>query len=371
MKILERLFRKEPSREDRLRETLAFYQQGFARCDGCKGLIPNARLPPLRLHKCPACGTLFFVAAELEGWVVCQPLATGGEGCVHLACRPHDAREKAAVKLLWRKPTTTEEEVERFLHEAEIGQIFGAHPNLMQVYECGYLEDGAFIITQFVEGPTLDELTDKHRDGLLPELCLYYLLDIVSALEHILQYGYVYRDLNLHNIVVRDPGFAVLLDYGLCLPREEALTRREGKIFGTPLFVPPERCLRMDEDHRSDIYSLGMVFYHILTGRPYFSSQEVEQVIKGHLRHLRAPTSAKMPHADPELVKLVDGMIKQNRDERIASYQDIRSKIGPLLERYQAYPTRDSLLKLRRQHYREWLAATSPNPPTNSAHPRA
>lgn len=351
MKFLQKLFQNRDNWTlDRCLESFA---QGYALCEACKATIPVAGHVPGALEPCPVCQALFFVPMTLEGWVVCRPLGSGGEGGVYLAALPQNPERRAAVKILHHDRDQDASAVAMFLREAEIGASFGNHPRLMQVYAYGNMENGAYMISQLEEGVTLHELLSSRPQGLPPEECLYYTIDLVEALEHIYDAGFIYRDMNLRNVIILHDGFASLIDYGLCMTHEEAWENRDGKVFGTPLFIPPERCLKQGEDYRSDIYSLGMVVFCMVTGHPYFSPTELEQVIKGHLRSLRVPTSAKMPHTDPELVNLTDKMIRRDRDERYQSYDEIREAIYPILGRYRQFRTDNAHIKMRRKRFHE------------------
>jgi len=112
-----------------------------------------------------------FYARRLDGWVVCKPLGIGGQGSVYHACSRQDSKLKVAVKILWKNKKTSNSDtaIENFIREASIGRSFGVHPHLMQVHGYGYMEDGAFMITQFVEGIPFYDMLASYPHGLPPE----------------------------------------------------------------------------------------------------------------------------------------------------------------------------------------------------------
>lgn len=329
------------------------FEHGQCRCANCRKKVSLADLPPLTLQPCPHCGCLLFVPADLDGWLVLCPIGSGGMGSVYLACYRAQPTQSATAKILRRSEKVGEEALVRLTDEAAIGASFGAHPNLAQVYGYGRLEDGAFMIMETIDGLTLlDRIAQHAQRGLPEETVLYYALDIVSALEHIYDCGYVYRDLNPSNVIVQEDGVARLVDYGLCLTHDEAWERRDGPIFGTPLYIAPERCLRTGEDFRSDIYSLGMVCFYALKGDPFFSPTEVMKVIEGHLRLLRTQTKTKMAGCHPGLVDVVDLMIKREPEERFQTYDAIRHAMRPVLEDLWRTDPPDAATRARRKAYR-------------------
>lgn len=332
-----------------LKACLLHFSHGQVKCDGCGTLTSLETFQPLTMGTCPKCGVLIFIPVDLDGWVVCKPVGVGGQASVYVACKPDDPRNKVAVKILWKQSETPAGAVEDFLREAAIGKSFGSHPNLMQVHDYGYLDDGAFIITQFVEGTSIYDALADCPNGLQPELCLYYALDVIEGLRHIHECGYIYRDLTPRNIIIGPDGIARLIDFGLCKTHDDAWEGRPATVLGTPMFVSPERLRREGEDLRSDIYSLGMVLFLALTGKPYFPPTEQRTVVKDHLRFVRVPTAVKMKGFDDAIVSMVDGMIKQEVEARFQNYDEIRNAIQPILEKFAQVTTKDPILKLRRK----------------------
>jgi serine/threonine protein kinase len=328
------------------------YDQGYTLCSKCRFRMDFTNCVPLSMEQCPKCGDLVFVPVEIEGWWITRPLGAGGFGSVYLGRHRENPEIKAAVKVLQRAEHINDEILESFMREAEIGYSFGQHPNLAQIYSYGYLEDNAFMIMEFIEGIRLIEYTAS-RGGKIPiEETLYYLLDLVSALEFVYDNGYLYRDMKPENIIIRkDNGLATIIDYGLTATFDKAIEDAKGPIIGSALFMPPERYLRLGEDHRGDIYSLGMVLYYTVMGSYFFSRTEIKTVARGHTRRLRIKTKSRMPDCDENLVELVDMMIRRNREERVQTYEELRGLIYGVLGQYQERSSKDPVIQRRRQHF--------------------
>ena len=304
------------------------------------------------MAKCPKCGDLVFVPLKIDEWWTMEPVGAGGFGSIYLGRTLENPKLKAAIKVMQRSEHIDQTAVDRFLREAEIGYSFDPHPHLAETYGYGEMEDGApFMIMDFIEGERLNEYI-AIRERIPPEECLYYALDLVSALEYIWNSGYVYRDMKPENIIIKKDGLAAIIDFGLCMKREEAAMRTEStQIAGSALFMPPERCFRVGEDCRSDMYSLGMVLYYALIGDSFFSRTEVRTAVRAHTMKLRIQTHSRMHGFDQSLVDLVDKMIRREKEERYESYDELRQAIFTVLAFYQQARTSDPVLLKRRRHF--------------------
>ena len=335
-----------------VRREIERYERGLVACEKCRRTASLADFPALSLQKCPACGDLLVVPMKVADWWVTRPLGAGGAGCVYLARQADEPSAKAAVKVLRRSAQGAEAEVAALMREAEIGHGFGSHPHLARIHDYGQWEDNTFVIMEYVEGTRLDDIMDRHVTRMGPEEAMYYAFDVLSALEHMYAHGYVYRDLKPQNVIIKPDGFAALIDYGLCMTIEESRRQTQGPILGSPLYMAPERSLALGEDARSDMYSLGMVLFHMLTGDSYFSSTAVGEVVEGHTRRVRMPIGSKMPGFDPDLAGLVDRLIRRTRRERFSSYAELREAMEAVRNKLAKGLSRSAFIRKRRRHWR-------------------
>ena len=188
-------------------------------------------------------------------------LGRGGSGIVYLAVDETLHRD-VAIKAL--SPDLANAEVmKRFRAEATILAKLN-HPHIATIYELVRADDDLLMVMEFVRGETLDRLSQ--RIGPIPPDRAAYLIDrILSALEHAHRAGVVHRDMKPANVMVTDGGGVKIMDFGIARVRGAEQMTVDGRLMGTPAYMPPEQVLGQDVDGRADLYSVGVLFYRLLT----------------------------------------------------------------------------------------------------------
>ncbi len=198
----------------------------------------------------------------------------------------------------------------RFVEEyALLEQI--CHPNVLQIYDQGVTDDALFIVMEYLPGGTLKHQIGK--EGMASELALRILREVVLALAEVHRTGIIHCDIKPENILLRDDGTAVLSDFGVA--RRVIKARHAGNVssvVGTPYFMSPEQVLGENEDERTDIYSMGAVFYNMLTGEKPYLGDTLEEIMQ---KHLKAPVP-QLPQQHQHLQPLLDRMMAKDKELR-------------------------------------------------------
>ncbi|HEY9233190.1 MAG TPA: protein kinase, partial [Blastocatellia bacterium] len=264
-----------------------------------------------------------------------RQIGRGGMGEVYLA-RDTRLDRPVAIKLLPASFNHDSDRVRRFQQEARAASLLN-HPNIVTIHEIGESAGRRFIVSEFVEGKTLRALLRPSR------LALDQTLDIViqtaSALDTAHQAGIIHRDVKPENLMVRNDGYVKVLDFGLAKltgqapgsRHEEAgeLSTETGTVMGTVKYMSPEQARGLKVDPRTDIFSLGVVLYEMLTGRAPFDGETPSHTIVAILERQPPPLSDYVPDAPGQLRRVID---KALRKEREARYQTISEMSGDLLE---------------------------------------
>lgn len=298
------------------------WDKGLLPCSSCRKKLPINEMQPLQLQNCPHCSRPYFAPKKIADYFLYEPAGGGGMGSVYKAVSENFPGQLLAVKVLSRQERGNPPNIHALLNEAAVSAHFRDNEFIASCLDSGYADDEYFTVMDYVSGERLDKRIERLNQLPVQEV-VPMALHLLAAEQHIYVRGYLFRDLKPENIIICPNGYAILLDFGLCITREQALNPTDEFISGSPYYLPPERLLGNSEDAYSELYSLGMVMFHALTGRTYYDADELDSLAQRHLSKLRVSSAAKLEGIYPELASLMEGMIRQQPSERPQSFQEV------------------------------------------------
>ena len=252
---------------------------------------------------------------------IVRPLGDGGMARVYLA---HDEvlDRDVALKVLWEYFASDEEFVDRFKREARSAASL-SHPNIVQVYDRGETENGtAYMAMEYVPGGTLKERIS--REGpLSPAGAAGMAIQISEALAAAHERGVIHRDIKPHNVLLSESGEAKVTDFGIARAAAATTATRTGRVLGTAGYMSPEQALGERVDLRSDLYSLGVVLFEMLTGRLPFRGESPITVSMKHVNEAPPPPNEIRPELPEGVNALVLKLLAKNPDDRYADAWDL------------------------------------------------
>jgi eukaryotic-like serine/threonine-protein kinase len=272
-----------------------------------------------------------LVGQEIGNYQVEKLLGAGGMGEVYLA-RDIKLGRLVALKVLPLPFVVDGDRLSRFRREARALSALN-HPNLVTIYEVGEDKGFHFIAMELVEGKILSSFRDK--------LTLKELLPIVAQVAEALgaahQAGIIHRDVKPDNVMVRPDGYAKVLDFGLVkltevksAPGVTAHTQL-GVAMGTLAYMSPEQAAGEAVDHRTDIWSLGVVLYELATGQKPFSAETRQATINAILSMPPTPVTTIVPSLPPDLDRIINKALDKDRELRYQTASDFRADLRRLL----------------------------------------
>jgi serine/threonine-protein kinase len=247
---------------------------------------------------------------------IVREIGRGGMGVVFLA-RDIALHRLVAIKVLRYEYASSEEHRERFRREARMTARL-SHASIVPVYTFGEQGECVYIVMKYVHGQSLAER--MRRERRLPAAEVQRILrELAEALDSAHRDGVIHRDLKAENILLEGgTGRAMLTDFGVALQRSLDPVRKDAsKAFGTPHYMSPEQAAgELDIDGRSDIYSLGVLGYYMLTGKLPFDAKTFEGLAAKHIAEAPASLAELAKKAPEELVAIVERCLAKQREER-------------------------------------------------------
>ena len=285
----------------------------------------------------PTPASTSLVGQTLGSYTVIKELGQGGMGCVYLAEHALIGR-KAAIKVLNADTASDPEAVSRFFIEARaVNDI--RHPNIVEVTDFGQFGPHHCIVMEYLEGETLAARLSRIRVFDEPSV-IRTMKQCTSALSAAHDQSLVHRDIKPENIFLRShpdyPDFVKLLDFGIAklLGNDSTVGHhtKTGSVLGTPSYMSPEQCLgEAALDIRSDVYSLGIVIYQMLTGQLPFTGDTLGRLIVCHVNESPVPPSVINPDISRGMNDLVLRALQKKPKDRFQSARDMREALDRLL----------------------------------------
>src|SRR5262245_6616686 len=282
-----------------------------------------------------------IIGQQLGPYLLISRIGAGGMGEVYLA-QDTRLRRKIALKILPAKFTADLDRLKRFVQEAQSASSLN-HPNIITIYEIGQVNDVHFIATEFIAGQTLRKLITEPNHTIRDALELATQIAGPFAAAH--EAGIVHRDIKPENIMVRPDGLAKVLDFGLVKLTEshptmtdphpayaDETSTRSGVLMGTPRYMSPEQARGQKVDTRTDIFSLGVVLYEMITGKMPFEGDSMGDVIASVLRSEPHPLSHYLPGVPQELQQIVEKTLHKDRRLRYQTAKDLQLDLKNLKE---------------------------------------
>jgi len=282
-------------------------------------------------------------------------VGTGGMSSVF---RAHDRLldRKVALKILHQQYSGDDDYVERFKHEARAVAAL-SHPNIVTVIDRGEHEDRQFIVFEYVEGENLKRMIERRGPAPVPN-ALELAIQIARGLAFAHQQGLVHRDVKPQNVLLNGDGRAKVTDFGIArsLTVQRGLTQT-GTVLGTSDYIAPEQAQGQRVDEHSDVYSLGVVLYELLTGEVPFPGENFVAVAMRHINEEPPSVREKRPDVSPRLDEAIRCAMATRPDDRFPTMDAFCAELEACLAELQAAGTqlaRPAVARSRRQHRRRF-----------------
>jgi hypothetical protein len=264
-----------------------------------------------------------MVGRTIGKYRVVAKLGRGGMGTVYRAVDETLDRE-VAIKIL--NPEFADSDVmKRFRAEASMLAKLN-HPAIATIYELHRSDEDLLMVMEFVPGESLDQFVQRNGP-VEPERAAYLLAQVLDAIGHAHAAGIIHRDLKPSNVMVTERGAVKIMDFGIARVRGAEHMTTDGYMMGTPAYMSPEQVLCQEVDGRSDLYSVGVMFYRLLTGKLPFEADTAIGMVQKQISDM--PTPARLHRADLPAwaVSIVDRALAKSPADRYQTAEELRKAL--------------------------------------------
>lgn len=258
-----------------------------------------------------------FIGLKLDGrYEITEMIGVGGMANVY---RGRDIMENrtVAVKILKSEYSENEEFVRRFRNESKAIAVL-SHPNIVKIYDVGYENNMQYIVMEYIDGITLKEYIEQ-QNKLKWRDCVHFTIQILRALQLAHDRGIVHRDIKPQNVMLLSDGSIKVMDFGIARFSREVENNANEKTMGSVHYVSPEQAAGARTDERSDIYSVGVMMYEMLTGVKPFNGDTPVAVALKHMHEQPVPPSKHNPDIYPGLEEIILHAMEKDPAKRYQS----------------------------------------------------
>lgn len=252
----------------------------------------------------------------IPGYSIQKEIAKGGMSTVLLAKRLEDDLD-VVLKVLFTKGLEDSSGLKRFIQEYDLISAMN-HPHIIRIYERAFASEFAYIALEYLPQ---GDLSKRISEGISADTAMSYLRQIALGLGAIHKLNIIHRDLKPGNILFHDDGTLTITDFGAAKIISDKMMdiTMKNMVVGTPYYMSPEQCTGKKVDRRSDIYSLGVLFYQMLTAKKLFTANSITKLIQSHINDPIPELPANLTNYQP----LIEGMLAKDPDERFQTVDEL------------------------------------------------
>lgn len=247
---------------------------------------------------------------------------------------------EVAIKVLHPHLSASERNRQRFAREARAIEHL-EHDNILKIFDySGTDVDACYIVTEFVDGVTLQKLLNE-RSRIPSEVTATIGLRLAEALNYAHQLGIIHRDLKLENVMIRKDGTLKLMDFGIARFLDEVNLTLTGALVGSPAYMSPEQAMERVLDSRSDLFSLGTLMFHLVTGQLPFTGGNPSIVLRNVIEANRPSVHELAPDISGELADLIESLMQTDPNDRPTSALEVIDLLRSCLASTQIEPEQE------------------------------
>ncbi|MGF1669934.1 MAG: serine/threonine-protein kinase, partial [Balneolaceae bacterium] len=271
-----------------------------------------------------------IIGRRIGHYQILRKLGSGGMGVVYKA-RDTKLDRDVALKFLPSRLVTGDKEKERCRREAKAAAALN-HPNICTIHNVDEYDDNPFIVMEYIDGSTLRDVLKSEIPE--PSVVLDYAAQMADALHKAHGAGIIHRDIKPANIMITDEGLVKILDFGIAKTLQGSAA--ESTIMGSPAYMSPEQALGEEVDHRTDIWSLGVIIYEMITGKKPYHNEDERTLIYMILNGTIVPLRSHVPDIDPEIDQIIQRALQKNKEERYSSAAEMLDEVKQYRDRFLA-----------------------------------
>ena len=230
-----------------------------------------------------------------------------------------------AIKVLKEEYLTNDEFVRRFRNESKVIAVLD-HPNIVKVYDVNFTGAEQYIVMEYIDGITLKQYIE-HQGHLRWKDSVHFVTQILRALSHAHEHGVIHRDIKSQNIMLLRDGTIKVMDFGIARFAREDIRTMDDKAIGSVHYISPEQACGEESDEKSDIYSVGVLLYEMLTGGVPFDGETPEQIAMKHIHQRPVPISQLQPDVPTGLCEIVEKAMQKDKNLRYRSAAEMLAAI--------------------------------------------
>lgn len=321
-------------------------------CYSCLQKLDLTSLEPFSYCPCPACGSILIVPQWFGTYLLEEMCGEGGMAKVYRTLDVTLDRE-VAIKVMKPELASVDNFGEIFLQEARIAASLNHH-GIVPIYSCGEIDSQPYFVMQFMANGTVEHYLNNHKDDLTLPQIVRWLTSVAEGLENAKKHGIIHHDVKTGNILLDTDVNAKIGDFGIAQAIFDAKSSALSHLtrdWGSPHYVSPEKLISGHEDYRGDIFSLGVVFYELVTGKmPFKNSSSTEELLRVRKERRFTEPQHYRSEITPELTALMLKMLEYEPDMRPA-YPDIIKT----MHHYLRHISLSAKTVVAKQHWSDWL----------------